>query len=116
MKTNNNYIIINTNLVFSTSYISPLDDIIALEKDLKQHNVLGEVIFDLLLSVGNATNRYIKGYFDGTSLDISSIKVINDIDEVIKEASRNFYMNHKELLDRGILNNATKYMVVNGLI
>ena len=95
------------NLIFSNSYISPLDDIELLENDLKERNIKGLIIFDLLLCVGFSKNRYLGINFNGKYLDVS---------DDIKEESRNFYFKNSSLLENSVLNNAHKYIVKNKLI
>ena len=104
------------NLIFSNSYISPLDDIELLENDLKERNIKGLIIFDLLLCVGFSKNRYLGINFNGKYLDILNTKILDNVSDDIKEESRNFYFKNSSLLENSVLNNAHKYIVKNKLI
>lgn len=113
-----NYEISNniTNLIFSNSFISPLDNIKEVETDLKNRGIKGLIIFDLLLCVGFSSNRYVSIEFNGENLDISTSKILNTVSSDIKEESKNFYFYNSELLENSILNKAQKYIVKNKLV
>ncbi len=103
-------------IVLSTSYISPLDEIEILQKELKHLNFAGDVILDLLLCNGISDNRYVVVHFNGEYIDFSTLKVMPKVNEIVSEKSKTFYMTHKELLVRGILPDAHIYIVSEGLI
>ncbi len=52
-------------VVYSTSCDSPMNHLPELENDLKEMGVKGEVLFDLLLSNGNTSDRFYKAVFNG---------------------------------------------------
>lgn len=107
---------ITPNLIFSNSYISPLDELDVLENDLKKREIKGDIIFDLLLCVGFSQNRYISIGFDGESLDILNVKILENISEEIKNESRKFYSENSSLLKSSVLADVHQYIVKNKLI
>ncbi|MBL4932259.1 type II toxin-antitoxin system RnlB family antitoxin [Clostridium paridis] len=106
----------NQCIVLSTSYISPLDEIDVLQDELRKQNYFGTLIIDLLLCNGLSSNRYIEVYFNGDDLDFSTLKVVSNVSTTIRKKSNQFYMSHKDVLNRGILSDAHRYIVENGLI
>ncbi|HGI1702963.1 TPA: type II toxin-antitoxin system RnlB family antitoxin, partial [Streptococcus pyogenes] len=57
-------------VVVATSYVSPLSQVYAIANELKSVDYKGEVIFDLVLSNGFSSNRFLKTDFDGNQLNI----------------------------------------------
>lgn len=106
----------NTNyysyLIFSTSYLNPLDNLCDIETDLKGTNP-GKVLFDLLLFNGFSSNRYIEAYFNGKHFVLSSFRPVK-VDSNIKKESGSFYQKNRELLNNSILLNSQSFMVKKG--
>ena len=100
----------NIYMILSTSYISPLDDLIQLEEVLNQEKIQGDIIIDLLLCNG-LNNRFFKTSFDGNSIDIFNIDNIEVVDEFIKKISKKFYRDKQQLIDNSILSDAHKYII-----
>lgn len=111
---NNSYHIKKTNLktypyiVFSTSYINPMDEMGALEKDLQGLGAQGIILFDLLLSHGDNPDRYYEAFFDGKYLDMDSLKNVQSVTKGIKNISSDFYYSHKQLLNNSVLTKLKK--------
>lgn len=103
-------------IVLSTSYISPLDEISTLQNQLEKHSCSGEVIIDLLLCNGVSDNRYVTMYFNGKNFDFSTLRVMPKVNDLITSISKSFYMCNKHLLTRGILPDAHRYIIEQGLI
>lgn len=103
-------------IILSTSYISPLDDIQILQDELKKLTYTGKIIIDLLLCNGLSSNRYIEAFFNGEILDVSSVKVVDNVSTIVKETSKLFYKDNKSILERSILPKAHCYIIENGLI
>jgi hypothetical protein len=103
-------------IVLSTSYISPLDELFDLEEKLQMLEYKGTIIFDLLLCNGLEQNRFLEAFFDGNFIDISNVSILNQVDEKIKEISRNFYKENLYALENSVLPDAHKYIIRNGLI
>ena len=101
-------------LVLSTSYVSPLGSLPIIEQELEGHQ--GEVLFDLLLSNGFASNRFLVAQFDGNKFDVNSFKAVESISPSIKEKAGEFYREHPEYLENSILPTAQKFLIKKGQI
>jgi hypothetical protein len=99
-------------VIFSTSYISPLEQLNEIEPILKSFH--GKVLFDLLLSNGNTTNRFIEGAYNGEKFDIGSFQVCKDIDYGIKEFTGEFYKQNNHYIQHGILSKPLQFLVRKG--
>ncbi|MBU8967513.1 type II toxin-antitoxin system RnlB family antitoxin [Bacillus safensis] len=100
-------------VVFSTSYVNPLEDIEYIQEELKDR-FEGKVLFDLLLSNGNSSNRYLEAEFNGFHFDFSSFKVLEKVDTFLKETTGRFYQNHPNYLPNSILPNAHQFLIKKG--
>ena len=103
-------------LVLSVSYVSPFDEIEELEKDLKEMNFKGVVLFDLILCNGVSPNRFIKAYFDGNSFDSNTFEVVSNIKDDIKLISSSFYKDNNDLIDKGVLSKQHSFLLKKGVI
>jgi len=90
----------NTCMVFSVNYRSPLEFINEIELELRSTPLCRKVVFDLLLSNGATSNRYIKKC-DNVAIEI-------------KEASSCFYEKHPALLENSVLVSQQKFLVRSG--
>lgn len=79
-------------------------------------NYKGEVVFDLLITNGLATNRFIQGYFDGERLLGGDFEVIDLPTKEMINISREFYMEHTEIIENSILPNAHKFLIRHGRV
>ncbi|MGZ0086851.1 type II toxin-antitoxin system RnlB family antitoxin [Caldibacillus thermoamylovorans] len=100
-------------VVFSTSYVNPLEDIESIQEELK-NRFKGKVLFDLLLSNGNSSNRYLEAEFNGFQFVPSSFKVLEKVDAFIKETTSMFYQNHPDYLANSVLPNAHQFLIKKG--
>jgi hypothetical protein len=100
-------------IVLSTSFNNPLDEINCIEVELKD-NYIGKVIFDLLLTNGLSSNRFIEAQFDGAKFDKSSFKSIKIIDDFIKAQLIEFYKNNVQYVDKSVLSQLHKFMLKKG--
>lgn len=98
-------------IIFSTSYVSPMDQLETLENDLKKIGVVGNILFDLLLSHGNTPDRFYEVLFNGKQIDINSLKKVESISDNIKQISTDFYHNHVHFLKSSILSNPQKFLI-----
>ncbi|WP_130860432.1 type II toxin-antitoxin system RnlB family antitoxin [Gracilibacillus phocaeensis] len=106
----------NQLVVVSTSYISPLSKLFLIANELKSSQYKGELVFDLLLSNGFASNRFLKMEFDGQQVITQSVEVLPDVSEnLLKDIYKHFY-EHPEYLENCILPDAQKYLIRNNLI
>lgn len=106
-------------LILSTSYFNPLDDLDQLEEELRASlgdKFLGKILFDLLLSNGNSSNRFIEATFNGKELDYSSFKVPSDVDLQIKKLSSSYYSNNELLKDSAVVSDSFKFLLKKGLV
>ncbi len=62
-------------IVFSTCYISPIDEIDRIQEEIKGYN--GIVLFDLLMCNGFSSNRFIEGLYDGERFVRSTFKKVD---------------------------------------
>lgn len=98
-------------IIFSTSYISPMDQLETVEDDLKKIGVVGNILFDLLLSHGNTPDRFYEALFNGKKIDINSLKRVESISENIKQICTDFYHNHVHFLKNSILSSPQKFLI-----
>jgi hypothetical protein len=102
-------------IIFSTNCSNPLDDLDEIEKILK-NKLNGKVIFDMLLSNGNTSNRFIEADFNGSTFNIKSFKIPAFIDNKIKEISSLYYKDKVEFINSDKLSNAFKFLLEKGKI
>ena len=104
-------------VVFSTFFMSPLDFLEEIEEELSiQTNEEKEVIFDLLLSNGNNSNRYGKAIYDGKKFKHGSFEVISiPKDDKLREFSMQYYKEHANYVNNSILSSAQKFLIKNGV-
>lgn len=104
-------------IVFSTSYVSPLEFIKDIEIELsKLVNYKIEIIFDLLLSSGNSSKRFAKINYDGKHLDRKSFKFISiDKKDNLRKVSADHYKYKGELVEQSILSSIQKKLITNGI-
>ncbi|MCU5076830.1 type II toxin-antitoxin system RnlB family antitoxin [Bacillus cereus] len=113
-----NFEIVKTDLeypivIYSLSYVSPLGKIPVIEKKLESYK--GKVLFDLLLSNGFASNRYIEAEFNEGKFLTDSFRAVEP-DIKTKKESSSFYLKDPSLLDNGILHNPQKFLFKKGKI
>ncbi len=82
--------------IFATCGINPLSEICEIEKDLEKFKSSFNVLFDLFLSNGNSSNRFISAYFDGTHLCQQSFKLVKSLPNNFKKVANTFYKSQKE--------------------
>lgn len=107
----------NKCIIFSTTYVSPLDFINDIENDLKSIvNYSIEVIFDFLLSSGNSQERFGKINYTGSEFDMRSFQFINvPKKNNLRKVSVNYYKYKDENLENSILTSMQKKMIKKGI-
>lgn len=107
----------NKYIIFSTTYVSPLDFIKEIEIELRSMvNYRIEVIFDFLLSSGNGSERFGRMIYDGKEFDMTSFEFINiPKRNRLREFSINYYKDKEENLDNSILTSIQKKMIIKGI-
>lgn len=102
-------------VIFSTSYVSPIERLREIEKELNSL-FKGKVLFDLLLSNGVSSNRYVEAVFNGQNFEYTSFKSLINVEMQLKRESTNFYRNHSEFLENSVLPNAYQYLIKKGKV
>lgn len=103
-------------IIFCTTYVNPISHLPNIEQELKKMNFNGKVIFDLLLSNGYTSNRFVEANVFKAKVDRRSMKVIapSSIDNSLIDKTYDFYKTHPYLLDNNnILLDEEKYYLVN---
>lgn len=96
-------------VIYSASYVSPLDDLLLIEEDLRFHVLKGTyVLFDLLLSNGENYNRFVEGFFDGKTVKQESLKIV-DIAGKELELINKHYAGKARILNNSVLTPSAKF-------
>lgn len=105
------------NIVFSTTYISPLKCLNDIKKDLSKSDVKGDVLFDFLLSNGNNSKRFAKIYFNGQDFIGDTFEYIKvDKNEIYRKLSAEYYVKSKDRMNFSFIGYKLKEIVCNGVI
>jgi hypothetical protein len=86
-------------VIFCTTYVNPISYLRSIETELKNRSFNGKVIFDLLLSNGYTSNRFIQAKVVNHKIDKNSMKVVNSVSDFILEKSREFYIKNKNFVE-----------------
>lgn len=103
-------------VVVATSYVSPLSQLYAIAYELKSKGYKGEVIFDLVLSNGFASNRFLKTDFDGEHLNIGKIEVLAKLKSSILDELYTFFYEHPQYVKASSLPEPQKYVLLNRVL
>ncbi len=98
-------------MIFSVSYVSPVDVIANIENDLKSFGVKGKIIFDFLLCNGDNPDRYFEAVFDGSNIDQDSFKQIDFIDKKIRQISSRFYIQSNKIPEYCAISKPHRYVL-----
>ena len=98
-------------IIFSTDYISPIENLTNIEDNLKSKKYSGNIIFDLLLTNGNSCNRFIEAFFDGEKFDRRSFSVATKLSYEINRVSSEFYYNNLFVVENSRLSNPIKFLI-----
>ncbi|WP_171051004.1 type II toxin-antitoxin system RnlB family antitoxin [Bacillus sp. BHET2] len=101
-------------VVFSTSFISPIEELEDIEGELNAQ-FQGKVLFDLLLSNGVSSNRFLEAEFNGNTFDYTSFKPLN-VDVKLKIKVLEFYKKHVNYLENSILPRSYQYLLKQGKV
>lgn len=107
----------NRCIIFSTTYVSPLDYIRDIENELRSIvNYSVEVVFDFLLSSGNCQERFGRINYTGSEFDMRSFQFINvPKKNDLRKVSANYYKDKEENLENSILTSIQKKMIKKGI-
>lgn len=101
--------------VFATGVYSPMDALEDIERELSERKVFGKVLFDLLLTNGNKTNRYFVGEFDGRSFDRNAIQLAMSKYEAFSRISASVFKSHFAEVDTILLTKAMRFALKQGI-
>lgn len=97
-KTGNCYLIIANNYQRIEEYNTLIN------KELSKKDFKGEIVFDLLLSNGNNSQRFFKAVFDGLKILNTSYKVLNPDHRILRKTNEYFKKN-RSLFENSVLSN-----------
>ncbi|MGG0569098.1 type II toxin-antitoxin system RnlB family antitoxin [Priestia megaterium] len=104
-----------SHVIYSTSHVNPVKELKEIAEDLKSHfEVKGKVLFDLLLSNGVSSNRFLEAEFDGLAFNRSSFKSLNDVNQLIKKESSEFYQKNLDFVENSVLPNVHQFLIKKG--
>lgn len=103
-------------VVVATSYVSPLSQVYAIANELKSVDYKGEVIFDLVLSNGFSSNRFLKTVFDGDQLNIAKIEALSKVKNNILDELYVFFYEHPQYVKASSLPEPQKYVLLNKVL
>lgn len=102
-------------IIFCTTYINPISYLPIIERELSKINFNGQIIFDLLLSNGYSSNRFVKADVCNSKVNRREMSVINSsiLDESIVSKIYEFYKSHPYIVERNnILLDEEKYDLI----
>ncbi len=103
-------------VIFCTTYINPISYLLSIEEDLGKINFSGKIIFDLLLSNGYSSNRFVEVEVSEAKVNNRSMKVIDssNLDEFLLRKTYEFYKCHPYLVEsNSILLDEEKYHLIH---
>lgn len=92
--------------LLATSYNSKLKTDKTLIKSLQEANYKGKVFVDMLVKVGNASQRFYSSFFNGNNFEMNNTQVIENQDELLNillKIERKIICQDKQILDNSIL-------------
>ena len=104
-------------IIFAQSYETPLLYLDEISDELKKQEIYNcRVVFDMLLSAGNTSERYAEARFDDWKFLKSTIKHI-DIDKKnnLRKLSLEFFKSNSSILQSSILNSLQIKMINKGI-
>jgi hypothetical protein len=98
--------------VQSINYTNPINNLCEIAEELSIYNYEGEVYFDLLLTNGNSSNRFLLSRFINRTFDMKSFKKTS-ISSRLKQEITFYYKSHREYLSNSILTPSIIDEIVN---
>ena len=107
-------------IVMATTYKDPLDDINVInqiENDLREMNITeGKIMFDLLTSIGDNSERFSTIFFDGSKFNLTSYAVIQVSKKSdIRKSMTPFLNKLDNQLENTVLNSTQIKLIRNGI-
>lgn len=105
-------------VIFSVSYDSPLAYLNEVADEIrKNHFKNAKILFDVLLSIGNTTERFIEATFDGEQFNLNSFRVIQiKKNNQIRKYCADFFHENSNLLEHSILTPIQKELLKKGAV
>jgi hypothetical protein len=103
-------------MIFCTTYVNPISYLSVIEKDLNKMDFSGKIIFDLLLSNGYSSNRFVQADVIEGAVRRCSMKVVesSSLDKLFIERTYEFYKTHSYLVEsNSILLDEEKYHLIH---
>lgn len=104
-------------IIFSQSYQTPFSYLDKICVELKNYNIFNcKVVFDMLLNMGNTSERFAEATFDGECFIDSTFQYIKiDKKNELRKISIEFLKNNSGILECSILNSVQKKMINKGI-
>lgn len=104
-------------MIFSASYETPFLYLEEINKELKNYNIKNsKVVFDMLLNIGNTSERFAEAVFDGECLVDSTFKFAKvDKKDQLRKISTEFFMKKSVILEYSILSSVQKKLINKGI-
>lgn len=90
-------------VVSSTSFASPLQELLEIAAELKIKQYSGEVLFDLLCVNGISDNRFVTILFDGVRFDRRTVKRFEKSALSFVKSQDDFYKLHPAYIANSVL-------------
>lgn len=103
-------------VVVATSYVSPLSEIASISDELREISYKGDVIFDLLLSNGFSSNRFLRISFNGEILEHSGIEILTQMESNILNEIYTFLSENPHYIKASSLPEPQKYALLNNVL
>lgn len=103
-------------VVIATSYVSPLSEVYSIGSELKSTGYIGEILFDLVLSNGFSSNRFLKTNFDGEQLNIGKVEVVSKLEGNILDEVYVFFYQNPQYVKASSLPEPQKYVLLNKVL
>ncbi|MEH2397212.1 type II toxin-antitoxin system RnlB family antitoxin [Nostoc sp.] len=103
-------------IIFCTTYTNPISYLPSIEQELSKINFSGKIIFDLLLSNGYSSNRFVEADVFEAKVNRRSMKVIDfsKLDDFLIGKTHEFYKSHPYLVEsNSILLDEEKYYLIH---
>lgn len=101
--------------VFAVCAISPLEDLDEVAQDLREKQITGRVLFDLLLANGNKVNRYFLADFDGKQFKTVRLQPAAEHYKQFSSVSAKFLHDHVDEIDPSLLSKAMQFAIRQGV-
>lgn len=97
--------------VQSINYNNPINDLNEISKELESSNFEGKVVFDLLLTNGNSSGRFLVSIFHNSKFEMKSFKKTIVAKKILKDIII-YYQNNRKYLSNSVLSSNTVDMII----